>query len=74
VENCWTLIEGGEQKLLPFRLRLYSGAELKAALREADFSDVTVYGSLEGMEGTPYDQTAKRLVVAIRESGLGHFA
>ncbi len=64
VEDRWTVIEGGEQKVFTFRLRLYSGAELKAALREAGFSDVTVYGSLEG---TPYDQTAKRLVaVAIR--------
>ncbi len=60
----WTVIKKGDHERLTFRLRIYSAAELKAALREADFSDVTPYGSLEAIS---YDRTAKRLVaVAIR--------
>jgi len=38
---------------------LYSGAELTDLLAEAGFSGVQLYGSLAG---TPYDQTAQRLV------------
>ena len=38
---------------------LYSGAELRALLRKAGFSDVHVYGDLKG---APYNHKAKRLV------------
>lgn len=64
VENRWTVIRGGEHRVFTFGVRLYSGTELARALRVAGFSRTELYGSLEG---TPYDNTARRLVaVAIR--------
>lgn len=64
IENRWTLIRGGDHKVFPFGIRLYSGAELARALREAGFSQVQLYDSLEG---TPYDNHAERLVaVAVK--------
>lgn len=46
-----------------FVLRLYSATELRAVLLEAGFSDVYLYGSLEG---TPYDHRAASLVALAR--------
>lgn len=59
IENHWIWIHGPEQKVFTFGIRLYSGAELRALLSAAGFSTVQLYGSLAG---TPYDQTAQRLV------------
>jgi SAM-dependent methyltransferase len=59
VENHWTWIRGAAHKVFTWRIRLYSGAELKTLLSEAGFSAVQIYGSLAG---TPYDQSARRLV------------
>ncbi len=59
VENRWTLTRGGRSTVYTFGLRLYSGAELRAALRAAGFVRVTLYGSLDG---APYDRLARRLV------------
>lgn len=55
----WILIRDAATKTFNFGLRLYSGAELKASLLSAGFSDVTLYG---GLDATPYDLDAKRLV------------
>lgn len=64
IENRWILIRGGDHKVFTFGMRVWSGAELSGALREVGFSQVELYGSLEG---TPYDNTAQRLVaVAVR--------
>ncbi len=59
IENHWIWIHGAEQQVFTFGLRLYSGAELTSLLCAAGFSAVHLYGSLAG---TPYDQTAQRLV------------
>ena len=59
IENHWMWIRGPEQKVFTWSIRLYSGAELAGLLSEAGFSAVQLYGSLAG---TPYDQTAQRLV------------
>jgi SAM-dependent methyltransferase len=59
IENHWIWMRGPERKVFTWRIRLYSGAELRRLLSEADFSAVQLYGSLAG---TPYDQTAQRLV------------
>ena len=59
IENHWIWIRGPEQKVYTWTIRLYSGAELMALLSNAGFSTVQLYGSLAG---TPYDQTAQRLV------------
>lgn len=64
MENRWTWIRGGEHRVFTFGMRIYSGAELARALRDAGFSQVQLYGSLAG---TPYDHTAQRLVaLAVR--------
>jgi SAM-dependent methyltransferase len=59
VENRWTLTRGRESRVFRFGLRLYSGDELQAALREAGFARVTLYGSLAG---TAYNRAAQRLI------------
>jgi SAM-dependent methyltransferase len=59
IENHWTWMRGPEQKVFTWKIRLYSGAELVDLLSKAGFSVVQLYGSLAG---TPYDQTAQRLV------------
>jgi hypothetical protein len=59
LENEWILIRNGESSIFKFRLRLYSGAELMRALSESGFSQIQLYGSLEGL---PYDNSAERLV------------
>jgi SAM-dependent methyltransferase len=45
--------------------RLYSAAELVSLLDRAGFSSVSLYG---GLAGTPYDETAERLVAVARAS------
>ena len=59
IENHWMWMRGPEQKVFTWSIRLYSGAELRGLLSNAGFSAVQLYGSLAG---TPYDQTAQRLV------------
>lgn len=60
IDVRWTLIrEDGPPKTYDFGLRLYSAAELKASLLKAGFSNVVLYG---GLDATPYDLDAKRLV------------
>jgi len=59
IENHWIWMRGPEQKVYTWTIRLYSGAELTGLLSNAGFSVVQLYGSLAG---TPYDQTAQRLV------------
>jgi len=60
----WIIIRGGERRDHRFRLRLYSGAELKALLADAGFAKINLYGSLSG---TPYDHQAERLVVVAQK-------
>jgi SAM-dependent methyltransferase len=59
MENHWIWMRGPEQQVFTWQIRLYSGAELTDLLAEAGFAGVQLYGSLAG---TPYDQTAQRLV------------
>jgi SAM-dependent methyltransferase len=60
IESTWTLLGGPEEVRRTFAHRLYAGSELAALLRQAGFSTAELFGSLDG---TPYDQAAKRLVV-----------
>ena len=59
IENRWILIGGGEVREQRYRLRIYSGVELKAVMLSAGFSQVDLYGTLDG---APYDHSARRLV------------
>lgn len=60
VENRWIIIRDSERDEFRFSLRLYSAAQLSDLLKSCGFGKVEIYGDLSG---SPYDQTAKRLVV-----------
>lgn len=60
IETTWTLVRGAEAVTRTFSHRLYAGSELAALLLRAGFESVELFGSLDG---APYDQNAKRLVV-----------
>ncbi len=64
VETRWIIIRGREREEFTVSLRLYSGSELAALLKEVGFSRVELFGNLEG---TAYNQHARRLVaLAVR--------
>jgi SAM-dependent methyltransferase len=60
VKCRWLLIKDGKQYEHKFGHRLYSAVELSNLLYKAGFSQVEVYGSLDG---APYDHEAQRLVL-----------
>jgi len=55
----WLLIKDEHVRHFEIEHNLYSGQELSALLEKAGFSDVWIFGSLDG---TPYDAAATRLV------------
>jgi SAM-dependent methyltransferase len=60
VETRWIAIRGTDRIEHQVSIRSYSASELATLLRSCGFSDVRVYGSIDGAE---YDQAAPRLVV-----------
>ena len=60
LDSRWIIITDGRRDECRFTLRLYSAAELGELLKSCGFGQVEVYGDLSG---SPYDQTAKRLVM-----------
>ncbi len=60
VRNRWIVYHDGGRYELEFSLRLYGASELVDLLRGVGFSEITVFGNLEG---DPYDEHARRLVV-----------
>jgi SAM-dependent methyltransferase len=60
IDSRWIIIKDGKRDERRFSLRLYSAAELSELLKSCGFGTVKIYGDLSG---SPYDQTAKRLVV-----------
>jgi SAM-dependent methyltransferase len=63
--NTCTVIRKGRVKQFHLSLNLYSGQELKDALTHAGFTDVNLYGSLDG---TPYGLKAGRLIAVGRKA------
>ena len=57
-------IEPGARTDLDLSHRIYSAAELKGLLAGCGFAETSACGNLEG---APYDQTARRLVVVARK-------
>ncbi|HLY20280.1 MAG TPA: methyltransferase domain-containing protein [Bryobacteraceae bacterium] len=55
----WLLVEGERARHFTFEHNLYSGQELATLLERAGFTDVRLFGSLDG---TLYDASATRLV------------
>lgn len=63
-ENRWILFKDGKKTEQRFSNRLYSAEMMTSLLLKTGFSRTEVYGSLAG---TPYDETAQRLVVVGRK-------
>lgn len=57
--NRWILRKGSECVDRSFVLRLYSGYEMKLAMKSAGFASVEIFG---GLDGRPYDEKAESLV------------
>ena len=68
VENRWILIKDGQRKEFTLGHRLYDGAGLKTLLLDSGFESVTLYGDLDG---SPYDNDARRLVAVACKAGAG---
>jgi SAM-dependent methyltransferase len=66
VESRWILVRDGTQREFTLTLRLYAASELTVLLEDCGFETVEIYG---GLEGEPYDHTAKRLVAVARRAG-----
>lgn len=61
LENRWILIKEDQRIELELAHRLYSAVELTSLLADCGFASTDVCGDLSG---SPYDHTARRLVVA----------
>jgi len=64
VENQWYVVSGKEVKTFTFRLWVFSAHELKDLLAEAGFSNINIYGDLDG---NTYGPDATRLVAFARK-------
>lgn len=64
IQARWLMFRGSERIEHTVEHRLYAGSELAALFGAGGFSRVEVYGD---MEGHPYDETARRLVVVGRK-------
>jgi len=61
IDSHWIMIKDNRRAETTISHRLYSAAELSALLSNTGFSNIRVYGDLEGNE---YNHEAKRLVIA----------
>jgi SAM-dependent methyltransferase len=64
IENRWILLKSTERSEFRVSHRLYSAAELSRLLTDCGFASVKALGDLTG---SPYDHTAKRLVLVARK-------
>jgi SAM-dependent methyltransferase len=65
IENRWILVKDGQQREFTLGHRLYDGAGLRTLLLDSGFESVTLYGD---MDGTPYNNEARRLVAVARKA------
>ena len=64
IKNQWILIEGYKATTFQFHHTVYSGQEIRDRLLEVGFSDVQLFGGLDGSE---YGLNARRLVAVARK-------
>ena len=64
INNRWILVKLNTRKEYKVCHWLYSAVELKEILLQTGFSSVDIYG---GLDGSLYDQNAKRLVVVAKK-------
>ena len=62
--NRWIMLKGNERIEGEISHRLYSATEIVSLLKECGFTSVDVYG---GLDGSPYDHTARRMVTVARK-------
>lgn len=60
IESRWIRIDDGRRDEFRFTLRLYSAVQLCELLKSCGFGQMEIYGDFSG---SPYDMTAKRLVI-----------
>jgi len=65
LKNEWIMIKDGQARTLQFHHTVYSGQELKDRMLAAGFSDVKLYGDLDG---NSYGRNASRLIAVGRKS------
>jgi len=65
VHNNWTLIRKGRAKTYTFDLTIYSGQELRDRMESVGFTEVKLYGNLDGAE---YGSRAQRLIAVGRKA------
>jgi len=66
IRNEWILIRKGRAKSFKFHHTIYSGQELKACLEQVGFTNVALYGNLDGDE---YGPDAQWLIAVARKPG-----
>lgn len=64
IRNEWIIIRRGRAKSFKFHHTIYSGEELRDRMGRAGFTDVKLYGSLDGDE---YGPNAQRLIAVSRK-------
>ena len=62
--NRWIMLKGNERIERELSHRLYAATEIVPLLQECGFTPVNVYG---GLDGSPYDHTARRMVTVARK-------
>lgn len=65
IRNEWIRIRKGKAKSYTFHHTIYSGQELKDRMQQVGFSDVKLYGTLDGDE---YGSAAHRLIAVGRKA------
>jgi SAM-dependent methyltransferase len=66
IRNEWILIRQGRAKSFKFHHTIYSGQELRDCLMRVGFTDVKLYGNLDGDEYGPH---AQWLIAVARKAG-----
>lgn len=64
VRNEWVVLKDDRAKTFKFNLTVYSGQELKALLQRAGFSEIKLFGNLDGKD---YGSNASRLIAVARK-------
>ena len=65
INNRWILVKDGQRREFTLGHRLYDGAGLRTLLLDSGFESVALYGD---MDGTPYNNDARRLVAVARKA------